>query len=76
MKTNRIPKLILDSKLDGKRRIRMPKTRWFTEAKNELRRTGVNNWREKAEVRMEWHADLRETKSKLTGTKRPVPLMI
>ena len=62
MKTNRVPKVIMDSKLDSKIRINRSNTRWITDMEHDLRRTGVKNWRQKAEDRIEWPAVVREFK--------------
>ena len=46
MKINRIPKITLDLKLDGKRRMGRHKTKWITSVDIDLRKPGVRNPRE------------------------------
>ena len=65
MDTNRAPKVVLDAKLDSKRRRGRPKTRWINDVENDLRRTGNRNWRQKVMDRTEWRAVVREVKAKL-----------
>ena len=56
MKIFRLPKVILDSKLNSKRRMYKPKK------ERSLIRIRVRNWEQKAEDRIEWHAIVREVK--------------
>ena len=65
MDRKRAPMVVLDAKLDSKRRRGRPKTRWINDVENDLRRTGNRNWRQKLIDRTEWRAVVREVKAKL-----------
>ena len=60
MKTNHIPKIILDRNFNSKGRIYRPKTRWITDVQNYLRRPVVIKWRQKTEDRVKYHPVVRE----------------
>mgnify|MGYP000704616539 CR=1 FL=1 len=62
---NRVPKICLDSKVVGKRRVRRPKLQWFNDAQDNIRKRGIKRWRSKAQDRQEWMTVLREAKVKL-----------
>ena len=53
--------------MDIRRKTSKPKTRWFTDMENDMR-TGVINWRKKAEDRIKWFGVIREVKGKLNDS--------
>ena len=54
MCTNRTPKVVLDAKVDSKRRRGRHKIRRIDDVENDLRETGIRNWRQKVRDRTEW----------------------
>jgi hypothetical protein len=69
MKDFRLPKKILNAKLDKKRKIGRPKLRWFDDVQTHRRTLGIKRWMYKAQDRLEWARITREPKVKLKGPK-------
>jgi hypothetical protein len=49
-------------KPEGTRRVRKPRARWLESVETDLRKTGVKNWRRKAQDRQQWETILKEAK--------------
>ena len=67
MSEGRMPKMILNSKIDSGRRRGRPRKRWIDDLESDLRSLGIRNWKAKARNRNEWKAVVRETKVNFTG---------
>ena len=65
MTNNRVPKIVLNANLDGKRKIGRPKLRWYDDVQADIKRMGVKGWWEKAKNRSEWRRIMKEAKVKL-----------
>jgi hypothetical protein len=63
----RLPKKILNVKLDEKRKIARPKLRWFDDVQTDIRTLGIMRWMYKAQDRLEWARITSEAKVKLKG---------
>ena len=59
---NRIPEIVLDAKLDGKRKLR-----WLDDVQADLKIIGIKGQRRKAQDRSEWMDVIREAEVKLRG---------
>jgi hypothetical protein len=67
MEDFRLPKKILNAKLDKKRKMGRPKLRWFDEVQTYIRTLGIKRWMYKVQDRLEWARITREAKVKLKG---------
>jgi hypothetical protein len=67
MEDFRLPKKILNAKLDKKRKFGRPKLRWFDDVQTDIRTLGIKSWMCKAQDRLEWVRITREAKVKLRG---------
>ena len=67
MEDFRLPKKILNAKLDKKRKIGRPKLRWFDDVQTDIRTLGIKRWMYKAQDRLQWARITREAKVKLKG---------
>jgi hypothetical protein len=67
MEDFRLPKKILNDKLDKKRKIGRPKLRWFDDVQTDIRTLGIKRWMCKAQDRLEWARITREAKVKRKG---------
>jgi hypothetical protein len=65
MENNRIPKIISDAKLEGKREVERPKLRWLDDVQTDLKVTGIKGWIRKAQDRSEWKNVISEAEVKL-----------
>ena len=65
MTNDRVPKIVLNAKLDGKRKVGRPKLRWYDDVQNDIRKMGLKGWWEKAKNRSEWWHIMKEAKVKL-----------
>ena len=45
MNHERLPKMVLESKLDTKRKIGRPKLRWFDDVLSDLKNAVISNWK-------------------------------
>jgi hypothetical protein len=68
MENNGIFKMVLDAKLDGKRKVARPKVRWLDDVQTDFKITGIKAWRMKAQDQSEWMDFIRETEAKLRGS--------
>ena len=68
MVNSRIPKVALDAKIEGKRKVGRPESRWLHNIQAEVKMTGVKGWRRKAQDRSQWMDFIRETMVKLQET--------
>jgi hypothetical protein len=64
----RLPKKILNAKLDKKRKIGRPKLRQFDDIQTDIRTLGIKRWMCKVQDRVEWARITREAKVKLRGS--------
>jgi hypothetical protein len=48
MSNDRMPKMILNAKMEGDRKRGRPKKRWIKDVEQDLRKLGVRNWRSRA----------------------------
>ena len=67
MSEERMPKMILNAKIDSGRRRDGPRKRWIDDLESDLRILGIRNWKAKARNRNEWKAVVREAKVHFTG---------
>jgi hypothetical protein len=67
MEDFRLPKKILNARLDRKWKIGRPKVRWFDDVQTDTRTLGIKRWMYKAQDRLEWARITREAKVKLKG---------
>lgn len=67
MECNRIPKIGLDAKLEGKREVGRPKLRWVCDVQTDLKVIGIKGWIRKAQNRLEWMDVIRWAEVKLRG---------
>ena len=65
MTNDRVPKIVLNAKLDGKRKVGRPKLRWYDDVQNDNRKMGLKGRWEKAKNRSEWWHIMKEAKVKL-----------
>ena len=65
MTNDRVPKIVLNAKLDSKRKVGRPKLRWHVDVQNDIRKMGLKGWWEKAKNRSEWWLIMKEAKVKL-----------
>ena len=63
----RLPKKILNAKLDKKRKIGRPKLRWFDNIRTDIRTLGIKRLIYKAQDRLEWARITKEAEVKLKG---------
>jgi hypothetical protein len=61
----RMPKMILEARMEGGRRRGRLRKRWLDEAEHDLQQLGVRNWRLMARDRVEWRTVVREAKVQL-----------
>jgi hypothetical protein len=62
MSNDRIPKMVLNTKMEGDRKRGRPKKRWINDVEQDLRKLGLRNWRSRAGDRQQWRAVVREAK--------------
>jgi hypothetical protein len=67
MEDTRIPKMIFNTKPEGKCGVGRPKLRRLDDVEADVETLGIKRWRLKAEVRKEWTIILRQAKAKLNG---------
>ena len=67
MDGKRIPKLVLDAKPGGTRKVGRPRLRWLDDVQSDITKAGIKRWRQKALERDDWLAVLKEVKAKLKG---------
>jgi hypothetical protein len=48
MSNDRMPKMILNAKMEGDRKRGRPKKRWINDVEQDLRKLGIRNWRSRA----------------------------
>jgi hypothetical protein len=48
MSNDRMPKTILNAKMEGDRKRGRPKKRWINDIEQDLRKLGIRNWRSRA----------------------------
>jgi hypothetical protein len=65
MQETAIPKKMLYGKLYATRRRGNPKTRWLDDVSMDLRKMGINEWRDRARDREAWRRIIMETKAHL-----------
>jgi hypothetical protein len=63
MQDNAIPKKMLYGKLYATKRRGRPKMRWLEDVTMDLRKMGVNEWRDRARDRETWRRIAEETKA-------------
>ena len=63
----RMPKMILNAKIDSGRRRSRPRKRWVDDFESDLRSLGIRNWKATARNRYEWKVVVREAKVHYTG---------
>jgi hypothetical protein len=62
MSNDRMPKMILNAKMEGDRKRGRPKKRWINDVEQDLRKLGIHNWRSRAGDHQQWRAAVREAK--------------
>jgi hypothetical protein len=62
MSNDRMPKMILNAKMEGDRKRGRPKKRCINDVEQDLRKLGIRNWRSRAGDRQQWRAVVREAK--------------
>jgi hypothetical protein len=61
MNNNRMPKMILNGKMEGGRR-GCPRKQWLDDVESDIKSLGTGDWRLKSRSRLEWRAVVREAK--------------
>ena len=62
MSEERMPKMILNAKIDSGRRRGRARKRWIDDLESDLRSLGIRNWKAKERNRNEWRTVVREAK--------------
>jgi hypothetical protein len=62
MSNDRMPKMILNAKMEGDRKRGHRKKRWINDVEQDLRKLGIRNWRSRAGDHQQWRAVVREVK--------------
>jgi hypothetical protein len=66
MTNNRMPKMILNAKMECGRRRGRPRKRWLDDVEYGVKSLGIRNWRLKARNRLEWRTVVRKAKVHFT----------
>jgi hypothetical protein len=64
---SRLPKMIFNTKPDGKRGVGRPRLRWLDDVEADMEALGIERCRIKTQDRKKFSAILREAKAKLKG---------
>ena len=67
MSEERMPKMILNAKIDSGRRRSRPRKRWVDDLESDMRSQGIINWKAEARNRNEWEGVVREVKIHFNG---------
>ena len=67
MDKNRLPRIILYEKPDGKRKVGRSRLRRFDDVQDDLKKADIERWGLKALDRNDWTAVMREAKARLKG---------
>jgi hypothetical protein len=62
-----LPKMVLNAKPEGRRRVGISILRWLDDVETDIKDLGFKVWRIKAQDRKEWWAIVREAKAELKG---------
>jgi hypothetical protein len=62
MSNDKMPKMILNAKMEGDRKRGHQEKRWINDVEQDLRKLGIRNWRSRAGDCQRWRAVVREAK--------------
>ena len=65
MTNDRVPEIVLNVKLDDKRKVGRAKLRWYDDVQTDIRQMGLKGWWGKTKNRSEWWHIMKEAKVKL-----------
>ena len=62
MHDERLPKMIMNARMEGRRLRGRPRRRWMEDVQEDIASLGVRNWKTMASDRVQWKTVVREAK--------------